>query len=63
MFADDLHSGEIFRSAFELNRALKRIGILLDLLDSMQLSISLEKSHVLIACGGSAGIPVHLAPL
>ena len=52
MFADDLHSGQIFRSAAQLDAALRGLGCILDAVEAMGLELSLDKTHVLIhICG------------
>ncbi|CAL1139466.1 unnamed protein product [Cladocopium goreaui] len=47
MFADDLHSCDCFLNETELQLALKRIGVLLDVIEEMGLTLALDKhSHV-----------------
>ena len=53
MFADDLHSGQIFRSASQLDAALRNLGMLLDVVETMGLELSLDKTQVLIHICGS----------
>lgn len=51
-FADDLHCCETFYSESQLQAALHRIGILLDTLEDLGISLSLSKSLVIIQiCG------------
>lgn len=52
-FADDFHCCAIFRSEQQLEHAIRRIGILLDLLESLGVQLSLDKSHVIIKIGGT----------
>ena len=52
MFADDLHTGEICHSAEQFVQALRRIGHLMDAMEHMGLTISLDKTFALIQiCG------------
>jgi len=53
MFADDLHSCDCFLNETELQLALKRIGILLDVIEDMGLTLALDKSHAMISIGGT----------
>lgn len=53
LFADDYYVGDEFRSRYQLQDLLKKFGILLDVLQSMQLQVSLQKSFVLIAVAGT----------
>jgi hypothetical protein len=52
-FADDIHQGSIFRSRQQLLLELARIGMLLDALEDMGLTLSLEKSYILIEIAGT----------
>ena len=52
MFADDLHTGEIFRSTDQLRAAIHRIGLVLDAMEEMGLTLALDKTFVLLhICG------------
>ena len=51
-FADDIQ-GSIFRSRQQLLLELARIGMLLDALEAMGLTLSLEKSYILIEIAGT----------
>ena len=53
MFADDLHACDCFLNEIELHAALRRIGILLDVLEEMGLTLALDKSYAMIALGGT----------
>ena len=53
LFADDIHSGAIFKSERELTQTIQKFGILLDVIEMHGLTISLHKSMVLIAFGGT----------
>ena len=52
-FADDIHQGSVFRSSQQLMTEMTRIGMLLDTLESMGLTLSLEKSFILLEIAGS----------
>ena len=52
MYADDLHSGQIFRSAEQLDSAICNLGHILDAIETLGLEISLQKTFVLLhICG------------
>ena len=52
MFADDLHTGEICHTAEQFVQALHRIGHLMDAMEHMGLTISLDKTFAIIhICG------------
>ena len=53
LFADDLHVGEVFYSAQQLSDALERLGLLLDGLEYHGLTISLDKSYVILYITGT----------
>ena len=52
-YADDIHCGTIFYTEHELYIALTRMGCLLDVLEEHGLTISLQKSFLLLAIGGT----------
>ena len=52
-FADDIHQGSVFTSSQQLQLEINRIGLTLDILESMGLSLSLEKSFILLEIAGS----------
>ncbi|CAL1139392.1 unnamed protein product [Cladocopium goreaui] len=52
-FADDIHQGTVFRSSQQLQLEMTRIGLLLDTLENMGLTLSLEKSCILLEIAGS----------
>ena len=52
-FADDIHQGSIFKSSVQLLTELARIGMLLDTLEHLGLTISLEKSCILLEIAGT----------
>lgn len=53
VYADDVHVGCQFRSKGELQTHLTNIGHALDVIESMKLSLSYSKSHMLIAYAGT----------
>ena len=53
IYADDVHVGCLFRSKHELHSHLENIGHTLDVIESMKLSLSYSKSHMLIAYAGT----------
>ena len=53
VFADDIHCGEIFTSAAQLCAALRRLGILFDVLANLHLQVSYPKSALLLALSGT----------
>ena len=53
LFADDLHQGTLFRSELQLTEALTRIGLLMDILESLGLQISYEKTIIVLSIAGS----------
>ena len=52
-FADDIHQGSILRSRHQLLLELARLGMLLDALEEMGLTLSLEKSYILLEIAGT----------
>ena len=54
LFADDMRHGAIFHSKAQLREALWRIGILLDELEAMGLTISYTKSVLIISISGTS---------
>ena len=53
LFADDIHSGDTFCSAWELQQIILRFGLLLDVIEQHGLEISLNKSMILISFVGT----------
>lgn len=54
LFADDIVLSGSFSSAGELHAELKKIGLVLDAIESMGLTICDQKSHALFSIGGTA---------
>ena len=53
LFADDLHQGTLFRSELQLREALVHLGLLMDILESLGLQISYEKTIIVLSIAGS----------
>ena len=62
-FADDVHQGSVFKSYQQLRLEVARIGMMLDILESMGLSLSLEKSFILFEIAGSHSRKIKAALL
>ena len=52
-FADDIHQGAVFKSKHQLLTEISRIGLILDTLENLGLTLSLEKSFILIEIAGT----------
>lgn len=52
-FADDIHHGTVFKSHTQLLSDISRIGLILDTLENMGLTLSLEKSFILLEIAGT----------
>lgn len=53
MYADDVHVGAQFNSLAEYRQVLTRVGCILDVIESMQLKLSYDKTFVILATAGS----------
>lgn len=53
MYADDIHLGATFYNKTEFQLVLTRLGRILDVLESMQLQLSYDKTFVILATAGS----------
>ena len=54
LYADDIHVGAIFYSIEEYHQCRQRFGCILDVLETLKLELSYEKTFIILATAGSS---------